>query len=318
MTDGALLINKHEGISSFDVIRILKEELIKHNNVKKRDLPKLGHCGTLDPFATGLLAVCVGKAVKLAQYFLGAFKSYEGVILFGKTTIPGDPTAPISETKEQLPESLQELQTMALKWTKQAYMQTPPMHSAKKINGQKLYELARKGIEIERQPKLCQLYRFEITEYDKPKAKFILTCSSGTYIRTLAQDFARFFDTVGMLESLTRTAIGYFELKNAYTTQHIRNAMSEVKSFKDFSCFMPFDEILKNYDQAEVSADEVKEIAQGNQKILFQILKRVIKPKEISNSFSPPENLIALFHQTKLIAVVRQQDYKWLIEKVFV
>ena len=95
---GALLVNKHEGTSSFGVIEELQRELASRFQMKRKDFPKMGHGGTIDPFATGLLVVCVGKAVKLARYFLGGTKSYEGTMLFGKTTVPGDPTSPVSET----------------------------------------------------------------------------------------------------------------------------------------------------------------------------------------------------------------------------
>src|SRR4051812_27690492 len=173
--------------------------LMEQYGVKRRDLPKLGHGGTLDPFATGMLAVCVGRAVKLARYFLGSNKTYEGVIRFGETTVPGDPTAPISETSPVIPDSLEDIRKYAKTLTLQPYLQTPPMHSAKKVDGKPLYELARQGIEIEREAKVCHLYSFEILSYEKPRARFRLTCSSGTYVRTLAQDLARMMGSVALL-----------------------------------------------------------------------------------------------------------------------
>src|SRR5512140_1273341 len=130
--NGALFINKHECISSFGIIELLQKQIREQSGLKRRDLPKLGHGGTLDPFATGLLVVLVGRGVKLARYFLGSTKTYEAVIHFGKTTIPGDPTEPISETSSILPESLEQLQDLAQRLTRQPYLQTPPMHSAKK------------------------------------------------------------------------------------------------------------------------------------------------------------------------------------------
>src|SRR4051812_38511403 len=100
--NGALLIQKHEGVTSFGIIEILRKQLIERCGCKRRDLPKIGHGGTLDPFATGLLIVFVGRASKLAQHYLGSVKTYEGTIRFGETTIPGDPTAPISETSSSI------------------------------------------------------------------------------------------------------------------------------------------------------------------------------------------------------------------------
>src|SRR5690348_4657881 len=138
--NGAFLVHKGQGISSFGVIEKIQRFLIEKLQVKKRDLPKMGHGGTLDPFATGLLVVLVGRGVKLARYFLGSHKVYEGVIHFGKTTIPGDPTDPISETSSVIP-TLKQIQVLAHQLTLQPYLQTPPMHSAKKQNGKPLYEL---------------------------------------------------------------------------------------------------------------------------------------------------------------------------------
>src|SRR5436190_3161938 len=131
---GALLVDKHAGVSSFGVIELLQRELCKQSGLRRKDLPKIGHGGTLDPFATGLLVVCVGRAVKLARYFLGSDKGYEGVFRFGETTVPGDPTAPISESTTHLPaaDSLPELRTLAAKLASHPYLQIPPMHSAKK------------------------------------------------------------------------------------------------------------------------------------------------------------------------------------------
>ncbi len=310
--DGALLINKHAGISSFDVIRILQSSLTEFKGLHKKDFPKLGHGGTLDPFATGLLTLCVGRAVKLAQYFLGAQKTYEGTLLFGKTTLPGDPTAPFTQETDVLPPSLSALKAMAERLTKQVYLQTPPMHSAKKIGGKKLYELAREGIEVEREPKPCQLYRFEIMSYEMPRSQFLVTCSSGTYVRTLAQDFARFFNSVGMLENLSRSAIGSFRLENAWSTDQITNALKEGKDFDDLPCFVPFDQILDSFDRAEVTEDEVHALYQGQQKSLWNVLKRVQ-----NNSQSAEENHVALYYQNKLVAVLKKDNQQWAIEKIF-
>lgn len=135
--NGALLIDKHAGVSSFGMIEELQRELLRldssvQSGLRKRDLPKMGHGGTLDPFATGLLLVCVGRAVKLARYFLGSGKTYEGIIRFGETTVSGDPTNEITERSDKIPASIEEIRAHALRFTEEPYSQTPPMHSAKK------------------------------------------------------------------------------------------------------------------------------------------------------------------------------------------
>src|SRR4051812_5939989 len=207
---GALLVDKHAGVTSFGVIEMLQKELCNHWGVRRKELPKIGHGGTLDPFATGMLVICVGRAVKLARYFLGSDKGYEGIIRFGETTVPGDPTAPISATTLNLPASdaLPALRDLAGKLTAQPYLQTPPMHSAKKKDGRPLYELARQGIEVERDPKLCHLRAFEISSYEPSRAAFSLSCSTGTYVRTLAQDYGKMLGSLALLESLRRVASG--------------------------------------------------------------------------------------------------------------
>src|SRR6185503_13909666 len=113
------------------------------------------------------------------------------------------------------------------------YLQTPPMHSAKKLDGKPLYELARQGIEVEREAKVCHLHSFEILTYEKPRATFRLTCSSGTYVRTLAQDLARLMGSVAMLDKLVRTASGNFQLENAYSLEQIGASMREGRKWDE-------------------------------------------------------------------------------------
>src|SRR5205823_1212768 len=113
----------------------------------------------------------------LARYFLGSPKLYTGVMKFGETTVPGDPTSPVCETSSVIPDSIETLRELARKLTLQDYLQTPPMHSAKKLNGTPLYELAHQGLEVEREAKVCRLHEFEILEYAAPRAKFRVKCS---------------------------------------------------------------------------------------------------------------------------------------------
>jgi tRNA pseudouridine55 synthase len=314
--NGALLIDKHAGVSSFGIIELLQRSLCEGYGVKRRELPKLGHGGTLDPFATGLLIVCVGRAVKLARYFLGATKSYEGRIRFGETTVPGDPTAPVSETSSNIPGTREEIQEMARRFSAQAYLQVPPMHSAKKKDGKPLYELAREGIEVEREPKLCHIYQFDISAYDSPVASFHVRTSSGTYVRTLAQDFARLMGSVALLDSLNRTAAGVYQLKDAMTIADIGAAVSEGRSWDQLPCWMPFDRLLDGYERAEATSEEANALIQGRQAVLFNILKRA----ELAKSAKPIEgqdSCMAIFESERLIAVARREEGIWSLERVF-
>ncbi len=313
--NGALLINKHAGVSSFGVIEILQRQLVEKQGIKRQQLPKLGHGGTLDPFATGTLIVLVGHAVKLARYFLGATKSYEGVILFGETTIPGDPTEAISETCEHLPTSIDELNDLAHRLTLQPYLQTPPMHSAKKKNGKPLYELARAGIDIEREAKECQLYDFSFSQYHAPEAHFKLKCSSGTYVRTLAQDFAKLLNTVALVKTLHRTSSGIFEIAQAWSAQKISEATQAGTAWDQLPCWVPFDRLLNGYDRAEATTEEREALIQGKQNVLLNILRRTQSPTHKS---SERDDCITIYTQDSLVAIARKTAEVWHIERVFV
>lgn len=317
---GALLINKPAGISSFGVIERLQKALSTRYGVKKRDLPKMGHGGTLDPFATGLLIVCVGRGVKLARYFLGSAKEYEGVIRFGETTVPGDPTSPVSETSSVIPASREEIQRMATQLTLQPYLQTPPMHSAKKKDGKPLYELAREGIEIEREAKSCDLYSFEIPDYAPPRASFRVTCSSGTYIRTLSQDLGRLLGTVAMLDSLHRSGSGAFGADRMLGLEAIESETAAGKSWGDLPCWIPFDQMLDSYDRCEASTDEAQALFRGQQNVLFNLLKRVT-PATSQDRFggrnSAMKDTVVIFHADHLIAIANRSAGQWGLERVF-
>ena len=303
---GALLINKDPGITSFGVVEELQRSL-RAPGLKRKDLPKIGHGGTLDPFATGLLVVCVGRAVKLAQYFLGSKKRYTGTIRFGETTIPGDPTEAISERSEVIPNSLETLQNLAHRLTLQPYLQTPPMHSAKKKDGKPLYELARQGIEVEREPKLLQLDYFQISELSPPLATFDLQCSSGTYVRTLAQDFARMLGSVALLERLHRTHSGAFNVANAWKLDEV---LASKTDWNELPCWIPFDLLLDEAPRAEASETEAQMLLQGQQSILPEILGRIDQ--------ASPASTVAIYCRSSLIAVAHRRNHLWELERVFV
>ncbi|MCM2323449.1 MAG: tRNA pseudouridine(55) synthase TruB [Oligoflexia bacterium] len=310
---GALLINKSAGISSFGVVEHLQRQLMDREKLRKRELPKIGHGGTLDPFATGLLIVCVGRAVKLARYFLGSDKEYEGTIRFGETTVPGDPTAPVSERSEHLPASLEEIQEVATRLTLQPYLQTPPMHSAKKKDGKPLYELARQGIEVEREPKACQLHSFKILSYEEPRATFRLSCSSGTYVRTLSQDLGKLLGSVALLETLNRSASGVFRCTNALTLEQVDAAAAAGQRWDELPNWIPFDRLLEGFDHAEATEEEARALFEGRQNVLFNILKRV-QPGTARNE---EQTRIVIYSRGSLIAIADRAGGQLGLERVF-
>ncbi len=220
--DGFFLINKPIGMTSHDVVFKIK---------KKFHLDKIGHTGTLDPFASGLLILCAGKATKLAYLFSNLDKTYEGSILFGHHYDTYDTTGKIMNSKTT------NLKThdieLAMNQMVGTYNQMPPMYSAIKQNGRKLYELARQGQDIERETRPVNIYDFKKTSaYESNKCSFYAFVSKGTYIRSLAVDLAEKLDTFAALNSLNRLSIGQYTLQKSKSIEEIqKDDMISLKMF---------------------------------------------------------------------------------------
>jgi len=204
--DGFLLVDKPAGITSHDVIDRLR---------RITGLRKIGHAGTLDPFATGLLVVGIGReATKRLGEFLGQDKEYIGTLVLGARSDTQDGTGAIMpEPDAAIPP--QAAVEAAMKKFLGPISQTPPMYSAKKVHGKKLYELARAGKEIAREPVAITIHAFELTGYQPPRATFRVSCSSGTYVRTLAHDLGNELGAGAYLESLRRTKIGVLQVEES-------------------------------------------------------------------------------------------------------
>lgn len=201
-----LLINKPENITSHDVVDYVR----KITNEKK-----VGHAGTLDPFATGLLIVAIGReSTKNLNEFLKLDKKYRATLYFGAVSDTQDKTGLITNIENITPISKENLENV-LKNFIGGIEQIPPMYSAKKINGKKLYELARQGKEIERKPNKITIYSIDLISYKWPRATINVHCQSGTYIRTLGADIGKTLKVGAYLETLIRTQIGKYSLKNA-------------------------------------------------------------------------------------------------------
>ncbi len=199
--DGILLLDKPEGITSAEVVR----------RIKRKVGGKVGHLGTLDPFATGLLPLCLGEATKIAQFLNAADKEYEGTIALGVATDTGDRTG---ETVAESPTpalDASDLDRVANRFRGPS-MQTPPMYSAVKRDGVPLYKLARKGVEVERDPREINIHELELEPLDEARLSFRVACSKGTYVRVLAEDIGRELGTVAHLAELRRTGFGSFRL----------------------------------------------------------------------------------------------------------
>ena len=209
--DGFLLVNKPIGLTSHDVVYRIK---------KKLHIDKIGHTGTLDPFASGLLILCLGKATKLAYLFSNLDKAYEGTVVFGKHYDTYDITGTIINTNEPNIDEL-ELKKEVLSMIG-TYSQVPPMYSAIKKDGKKLYELAREGIEIERESREVTITQFDITSpFKKNEFSFYVNVSKGTYIRSIAVDLAEKLKTYAALSTLKRVSVGKYMLEHAKNIDEI-------------------------------------------------------------------------------------------------
>ena len=209
--DGAILVDKPSGPTSHDVVDAIR---------RKFGIKKVGHCGTLDPNATGLLIIVLGRGTKLSERLMGDDKVYEGTIKFGEATDSYDSDGELTGSLPVMPMTLEGLNEEAAKFIGDQ-MQIPPMVSAIKKNGVPLYKLARKGIEVEREPRLIHIYNFRFTDYTEPLGQFRVACTKGTYIRSIAHDLGQKLGCGAHLTTLRRSASGKFDVKDALTLDAI-------------------------------------------------------------------------------------------------
>lgn len=204
--DGIIVINKEKEYTSHDVVAKLK---------KKLNISKVGHTGTLDPNATGVLPILIGKGTKFSKYLINHDKIYEVQLELGKKTDTADVEGKIIEEKKVDEKYIKEnlLQVLASYVGKQE--QIPPMYSAIKKNGKKLYEYARAGEKVELEARKIEIYKIDLNKYDKNIISFIVSCSKGTYIRSLCEDIAEKLNTVGYMKNLKRLQVGEFNIKDA-------------------------------------------------------------------------------------------------------
>ncbi|MBQ1375834.1 MAG: tRNA pseudouridine(55) synthase TruB [Clostridia bacterium] len=241
MTDYVLNINKPEGFTSHDVVALLRGIL------KTR---RIGHCGTLDPMATGVLPVCVGKATKASEFIMGFDKEYIAGLRLGFTSDTQDATGNITKTGAPLP-SEEDVRRALLKFTGEQE-QTPPMYSAIKIGGQKLYTLARQGVEVERKRRVITIKYIDMLSADEENGEYTLRigCSKGTYIRTLCHDIGADLGAGALMASLVRTRTGAFTLERSVT-------LSEVEAGKLSGGQYSLSDVFSGYPA--ISADEKSE-----------------------------------------------------------
>ncbi len=248
--DGIFNINKSRGMSSHDVVARVR---------RISGQRKTGHAGTLDPMATGVLPVVLGKATRLVEYLSDADKAYRATLTLGATTDTYDAEGEIIPTAGAEMPSVEAIEE-ALASFRGESKQLPPMHSAIKVGGKKLYELARAGIEIERQARQVTITRLELEEYDPPMLHIFVECSKGTYIRSLAHDLGGMLGTGAYLSALERTRHGPFTLEGAVTLDRLE-AIFKSDTWQDV--IYPPDYILAGWKAHKTTPEEERGIIQG-------------------------------------------------------
>ncbi len=266
--DGIIVVNKPKGITSFDVVRRLRKIL---------KIKKIGHTGTLDPLATGLMLICVGKATKLASDLEAEKKVYEAGFDFGYATDTYDIEGKILERKEKNI-SFEEVKKIIPKFLGDI-KQVPPMYSALKVNGQKLYDLARQGITVERKERDVNIEYIKLLDYEDNKGKFLTKVSKGTYVRSLIYDLGQALGTYATMTSLVRCEVGAYNLDMAYTLEKIedlvnKNDFSFLKSVEETFDFEKFsltndkqETLFKNGNTVKIID---KKLSDGKYRIYFK------------------------------------------------
>ncbi|MBV9240989.1 MAG: tRNA pseudouridine(55) synthase TruB [Acidobacteria bacterium] len=279
LVDGLLIIDKPAGFTSHDVVNRLRRIL---------GTRRVGHTGTLDPFATGVMVMLIGKATRLAQFLDKDDKEYEATIRFGFETDTGDVTgSPKSSAPSTSSVSLDKVAAVLPQFTGQIE-QVPPMYSAKKIGGKKLYESARKGVEIEREPIRVTINSLEILPSPESDTVCIrVACSAGTYIRTLAEDIGRAVGVGAHLTQLRRARSGRFDLSGATTL----DGLAEFSETSDV--VLPIDQAVDHLAEFILAADRVDPTKKG------------LSTREADTAFVDRQNVRMLSPEGELIAIGR-------------
>lgn len=236
---GVLLIDKPEGITSHDVVGKVR---------RLYNTRRVGHTGTLDPMATGLLVILIGRAAKAAEYLTVKNKSYRAVLRLGMTTDTEDVTGQILATSRDIPNKEQVLDAAGS--FEGEILQTPPMYSALKVGGQKLVDLARRGVEIERKPRPITVHSLSCEPLEDGDYALQVTCSAGTYIRTLCADIGKKLGCGGVMASLRRTETGEFSLADSITLEQLEAMDEEAR----YSLLRPIESLFGDLPVAKLSA----------------------------------------------------------------
>ncbi len=293
---GIINVNKPPGITSMDVIRRIR---------RASGLRRVGHSGTLDPLASGVMVVALGVATRLLEYVTEFNKSYAAKIELGKSTDTYDGEGKILNSELEISVSDSDVRS-AIQTLTGAQSQIPPMHSAIKVNGVKLYDLARKGITIDRAPRLVNLYDAYISDFKSPDLELQITCSKGFYVRAFANDLGIQLGCGAYLKELVRTSVGKFNIENSLNLDFIETNLQKNKSrillHTLETVLDPIPKLQLDFDEAEKVQTGISIPAEGNH--------RAVTNSPIS---------MALTEKGKLVAIMRlnEEELIWKPEKVF-
>lgn len=262
MINGIVNIYKEKGYTSHDVVAVLRKVVGQK---------KIGHTGTLDPDATGVLPVCLGRATKVCELLTDHDKTYEALLLLGKTTDTQDISGEVLEERDPGDLTEEEVRSCIESFIGE-YDQVPPMYSALKVNGKKLYELAREGKTVERKSRKVQIHGIRILEMNLPHVRMEVDCSKGTYIRTLCHDIGEKLQVGGCMEGLERTKVGRFLKEDAVTLDEVRQKMEQGEGAE---LFTPLDQIFAELPAVTVTDAKAWMSYNGN-----DLPERVLLEKE--------------------------------------
>ncbi|MBO4883056.1 MAG: tRNA pseudouridine(55) synthase TruB [Lachnospiraceae bacterium] len=289
--NGILNISKEAGYTSFDVVAVVRG--IYHQK-------KVGHTGTLDPMATGVLPVALGKGTKVCGMITDWDKEYIAELLLGRVTDTLDVTG---TTEGGDPAKVMELTADRIKKAVMGYLgdidQIPPMYSALKSNGQRLYDIARSGRTIERQPRRVSIKRIEILSIELPVVKFKVLCSKGTYIRSLCDDIGRDLGCGGCMKSLVRSCVGPFDLGFAHTLDELRKLADEGRRNELLSLISPVDTVFGDYPEIKVTEEADRLLLNGN---------KLTKEDMVSFAGADEKQMFRVYHPDGEFAAVYEYD----------
>ena len=298
MIHGILNVRKEKGFTSHDVVAKLR------GMTRQK---KIGHTGTLDPDAEGVLPVCLGKATKLCERMTDKEKVYEAVMVLGKETDTQDLSGTVLKTGETDRLTEEEVRG-AVHSFEGSYDQIPPMYSAEKVGGKKLYELAREGKEIERKPRRVEIRSIRILEMKLPEVKFEVVCSKGTYIRTLCSDIGQALGCGACMGSLLRTRSGTFTLEDSHTLSEIDTFLKEGRIGE---ILIPVDAMFPEAPKVSVRRGQERAVYNGNALVPDQ-LEETLSPEdgEEIRVYGPDQSFLALYR-------FDQREKKYKVEKMF-